>query len=214
VAAHAQRPIEGRYLGAVVRRGNDCAGRGYRYLRVWRILISAGHAASILPSSRSSLTWDGYVSIRTCSSHTTAVGKSFIRRRPRSCRLLVDFSVRCFRLARLVEELARFVAMQKRSVLYLQLAKPIGLPSMTSASLRLPKRLCAIVWKFFTIATIGAPRSSRANYPSISGTPISATAPLPMLSSIVSCSKATPCASNVFQCPRHRRLQDQKLIDE
>ena len=38
-----------------------------------------------------------------------------------ACR--ADFSVRCFRLPRLVEKIARYAAMQKRSVLYRQLAK-------------------------------------------------------------------------------------------
>lgn len=38
-----------------------------------------------------------------------------------ACR--ADFSVRCFRLPRLVDELARYAAMQKRSALYRQLAK-------------------------------------------------------------------------------------------
>jgi len=38
-----------------------------------------------------------------------------------ACR--ADFSVRCFRLPRLVEELARYAAMQRRSALFRQLAK-------------------------------------------------------------------------------------------
>jgi DNA replication protein DnaC len=53
----------------------------------------------------------------------TGVGKSFIASALAHAACRADFSVRCFRLPRLVEEIARYAAMQKRSVLYRQLAK-------------------------------------------------------------------------------------------
>lgn len=53
----------------------------------------------------------------------TGVGKSFIASALAHAACRADFSVRCFRLPRLVEEIARYAAMQKRSALYRQLAK-------------------------------------------------------------------------------------------
>jgi DNA replication protein DnaC len=53
----------------------------------------------------------------------TGVGKSFIASALAHAACRADFSVRCFRLPRLVEEIARYAAIQKRSVLYRQLAK-------------------------------------------------------------------------------------------
>ena len=51
------------------------------------------------------------------------VGKSFIARALAHAACRADFSVRAFRLPRLIEELARYGAMQKRSAYYRQLAK-------------------------------------------------------------------------------------------
>ncbi len=53
----------------------------------------------------------------------TGVGKSWIASAIAHAACRADHSVRCFRLPRLVEELARYAAMQKRSALYRQLAK-------------------------------------------------------------------------------------------
>lgn len=53
----------------------------------------------------------------------TGVGKSFIGSALAHAACRADFSVRCFRLPRLVEEIARYAAMQKRSSLYRQLAR-------------------------------------------------------------------------------------------
>ena len=53
----------------------------------------------------------------------TGVGKSFIGSALAHAACRADFSVRCFRLPRLIEELARYAAMQRRSALYRQLAK-------------------------------------------------------------------------------------------
>jgi DNA replication protein DnaC len=53
----------------------------------------------------------------------TGVGKSFIACALAHAACRADFSVRCFRLPRLIEELARYGAMQRRSALYRQLAK-------------------------------------------------------------------------------------------
>ena len=53
----------------------------------------------------------------------TGVGKSYIASALAHAACRADFSVRCFRLPRLVEELARHAALQKRSALYRQLAK-------------------------------------------------------------------------------------------
>ncbi len=53
----------------------------------------------------------------------TGVGKSFIASALAHAACRADFSVRCFRLPRLIDELARYTAMQKRSALFRQLAK-------------------------------------------------------------------------------------------
>jgi DNA replication protein DnaC len=53
----------------------------------------------------------------------TGVGKSFLGCALAHAACRADFSVRCFRLPRLIEELARYKALQKRSALYRQLAK-------------------------------------------------------------------------------------------
>lgn len=56
-------------------------------------------------------------------SGPTGVGKSFLGCALAHAACRADFSVRCFRLPRLIEELARYKALQKRSALYRQLAK-------------------------------------------------------------------------------------------
>jgi DNA replication protein DnaC len=53
----------------------------------------------------------------------TGVGKSYLGAALAHSACRADFSVRCFRLPRLVEELARYAAMQRRSALFRQLAK-------------------------------------------------------------------------------------------
>jgi len=53
----------------------------------------------------------------------TGVGKSFIAAALAHAACRADFSVRCFRLPRLVEEITRYAALQRRSALYRQLAK-------------------------------------------------------------------------------------------
>jgi DNA replication protein DnaC len=53
----------------------------------------------------------------------TGVGKSFIACALAHAACRADFSVRCFRLPRLIEELTRYGALQKRSAFYRQLAK-------------------------------------------------------------------------------------------
>lgn len=53
----------------------------------------------------------------------TGVGKSYLAAALAHAACRADFSVRCFRLPRLVEELTRYGAMQKRSALFKQLAK-------------------------------------------------------------------------------------------
>jgi DNA replication protein DnaC len=53
----------------------------------------------------------------------TGVGKSYLAAALAHTACRADFVVRCFRLPRLVEELARYGAMQKRSALFRQLAK-------------------------------------------------------------------------------------------
>jgi DNA replication protein DnaC len=53
----------------------------------------------------------------------TGVGKSFVASALAHAACRADFSARCFRLPRLVEEIARYAAMQKRSALYRQIAK-------------------------------------------------------------------------------------------
>jgi len=53
----------------------------------------------------------------------TGVGKSYLAAALAHAACRADFVVRCFRLPRLVEELARYGALQKRSALFRQLAK-------------------------------------------------------------------------------------------
>jgi DNA replication protein DnaC len=53
----------------------------------------------------------------------TGVGKSFIACALAHAACRADFSVRCFRLPRLIEELARYSAMHKLSAFYRQLSK-------------------------------------------------------------------------------------------
>ena len=53
----------------------------------------------------------------------TGVGKSFIASAFAHAACRGDFSARCFRLPRLIEEIARYALLQKRSALYRQLAK-------------------------------------------------------------------------------------------
>lgn len=53
----------------------------------------------------------------------TGVGKSYLGSALAHAACRADFSVRCFRLPRLIEELARYGAMQRRSALFRQLAK-------------------------------------------------------------------------------------------
>lgn len=53
----------------------------------------------------------------------TGVGKSYVAAALAHAACRADFAVRCFRLPRLVEELARYGTMRKRSALLRQLAK-------------------------------------------------------------------------------------------
>jgi DNA replication protein DnaC len=53
----------------------------------------------------------------------TGVGKSFIACALAHAACRADFSVRCFRLPRLIEELTRYGAQQRRSAFYRQIAK-------------------------------------------------------------------------------------------
>lgn len=53
----------------------------------------------------------------------TGVGKSYIASALAHAACRADFSVRCYRLPRLVEDLARHAAQQKRSLFYRQLAR-------------------------------------------------------------------------------------------
>ncbi len=53
----------------------------------------------------------------------TGVGKSYLAAALAHAACRADFAVRCFRLPRLVEELARYGALQKRSAFFRQLAK-------------------------------------------------------------------------------------------
>ncbi len=53
----------------------------------------------------------------------TGVGKSYVGCALAHAACRADFTVRCYRLPRLIEELARYAAMQRRSALFRQLAK-------------------------------------------------------------------------------------------
>lgn len=75
----------------------------------------------------------------------TGVGKSYLAAALAHAACRADFAVRCFRLPWLVEELARYGALQKRSALFRQLAKAdllvlddFGLAPLAVA--RLPRR--------------------------------------------------------------------------
>ena len=54
---------------------------------------------------------------------STGVGKSYLAAALAHAACRADFTVRCFRLPRLVDELARHTALQKRSTFFRQLAK-------------------------------------------------------------------------------------------
>jgi DNA replication protein DnaC len=73
----------------------------------------------------------------------TGVGKSYLAAALAHAACRADFSVRCFRLPRLVEELARYAALQKRSALLKQLARvellvidDFGIAPLADASVR------------------------------------------------------------------------------
>lgn len=73
----------------------------------------------------------------------TGVGKSYIASAFAHAACRADLSVRCFRLPRLIEELARYAALQKRSAFYRQLAKAdllviddFGLTPLADATVR------------------------------------------------------------------------------
>jgi DNA replication protein DnaC len=53
----------------------------------------------------------------------TGVGKSYLASALAHAACRADFSVRCFRLPRLIDELTRFAALQRRSAFFKQLAK-------------------------------------------------------------------------------------------
>ena len=53
----------------------------------------------------------------------TGVGKSYLAAALAHTACRADFSVRCFRLPRLVDEFTRYAALQKRSALFKQLAR-------------------------------------------------------------------------------------------
>ena len=53
----------------------------------------------------------------------TGVGKSYLASALAQAACRADFSVRCFRLPRLIDELTRYAALQRRSVFFKQLAK-------------------------------------------------------------------------------------------
>ncbi len=73
----------------------------------------------------------------------TGVGKSYLAAALAHAACRADFSVRCFRLPRLVEEFARYAALQKRSALLKQLARvqllvidDFGLAPLADATVR------------------------------------------------------------------------------
>jgi hypothetical protein len=147
------------------------------------------------------------------------VGKSYLGAALAHAACRADFSVRCFRLPRLIEELARYAAMQRRSALFRQLAKAdllvlddFGLAPLSDETVR-------DLLEISTIDTSGAQLSSPASFRSISGTPTWVTEPSPMPSSIGSSttaigwsSRASLCADTEPSRP-NRPLQNQKTID-
>jgi hypothetical protein len=110
------------------------------------------------------------------------------------------FSVRCFRLPRLIEELARCAAMQRRSALVRQLAKAdllvldaFGLTPLSDETVR----------DLLEILDDRYDRRSAvitSQIPIDNGTPISVIAPSPMQSSIDSCTTATGSYSRASRC--------------
>jgi DNA replication protein DnaC len=129
----ARQPFENR-LGLmieqeIIERGN---ARLAQRLRWAKLPVSAcledldtRTARGIDPGQLGQLTDLGWLRehLNLLITGPTGVGKSYIASAFAHAACRADFSVRCYRLPRLVEELARYAAMQKRSALYRQLAK-------------------------------------------------------------------------------------------
>jgi len=130
----------------------------------------------------------------------TGVGKSYVAAALAHSACRADFAVRCFRMPRLVEELARYGAMQKRSALLRQLAKA---DLLVLDDFRLAPLADETVRDLLEILDDRYDRRSTLitiQLPSISGMAIWEIARSPMPSStglyttaIAWCSRASPC---------------------
>ena len=102
----------------------------------------------------------------------TGIGKSFIGAALAHAACRANYCVRCFRLPRLIDELARAHAFQRRSTFLRSLAKADLLLIDDFAIGRSRIKVNAICWKSSMIATTSRPPSSPVSSRSSNGMPI------------------------------------------
>ena len=107
----------------------------------------------------------------------TGIGKSFIGAALAHAACRMNYHVRCFRLPRLIDELARVHAFQRRATFLRSLAKVDLLLIDDFGITPLTDQANAIYSKYSMIATTSRPRSSPANSRSSNGMPTSTIQP-------------------------------------
>jgi DNA replication protein DnaC len=134
----------------------------------------------------------------------TGVGKSYLAAALAHAACRADFSVRCFRLPRLVDELARYTALHKRSNFFRQIAKADLLVLDDFGLAPLADQTVRDLLEILMTAMTGARPSSPANFPSINGTLTSVIARSPTPSSIDSSTTRIASRSKANQCANRR----------
>jgi DNA replication protein DnaC len=142
------------------------------------------------------------------------VGKSFIASALAHAACRADYSVRSFRLPRLIEELTRHHAQANRSAFLKQLAKVDLLYIDDFGLTPLADQSSATCWRSSRIATTRSPRSSRVNFPSTSGTPTSTNQRSPTRSSTGSCTTAIASRSRAALCANTNATPSSLRVDD